>query len=105
MALPKRKSRPITVAGKTYRWQFSDCYRAETNDHSISVVVQLENGDGAKIVGTGRCETRPFILEPAQIVRPNMVAAIINHALNSGWEPESSAGDFRVKNIETYFPD
>ena len=66
-------SRPITAAGKTYRSQFSDCYRAKTNDHSISVAVQLENGDGSKTVGTGHCETRPFILEAAQIVRPNMV--------------------------------
>jgi len=48
MALPKKNSRPIIVDGKIYRWQFSDCYRSETNDHSISVVVQLEHGGGSK---------------------------------------------------------
>ena len=103
MTLSKRNSRLITVDGESYRWKFSDRYCAETNDHEISVIVQLASGDGSKLAGIGRCRTREYLLEPAQIVRPGMVSAIIQFAISNGWNPKSNGKSFRVDNIETVF--
>ena len=105
MSLSKRNSRQITVDGESYRWKFSDSYCAETNDHGISVVVQLAAGDGSKLVGSGRCETREYLLEPARIVRPRMVSAIIQFAMSQGWNPKSNGNTFKVENIEIFFAD
>ena len=59
---------------------------------------------GSKLLGLGKCETRPFLLEPARIVCPRMVSALIGRALESGWDPEASGKDFQIECIETYFP-
>ena len=92
MALPKKGTRRIAIEGEHYRWIVSP------NDGFITLVVELAESPG-------QCLTAFFnyldLYEPAGpgrlkivgqrcSIRPGVVRAVIEAALESGWRPKAT---------------
>ena len=104
MALPKKGTRRIAVAGQRYRWIVSP------NDGFMTLVVELADCPG-------QCLTAYFnyndIYEPAgsgrlsivgqrYSINPGLVRAVVESALVSGWLPSKSAAQpFRLDAVAT----
>ena len=103
MTLSKRNSRPINVGGYQLRWAFSAPYDSVTDDHRMNLTIQSESGVGSKIIATGRCPTGDgYLLEPTEIVTPQIVSRVIIDAIASGWTPEID-GNWKVAQLESFF--
>ena len=92
MALAKKGTRLITIGGQDYRWIVSP------NDGFITLVVELADNPGQALMayfnyldlyepaGPGRLR----IVGQRCSIRPGVVRAVVESALDSGWRPTVS---------------
>lgn len=98
MALPKKKTRKITVGETAYRWAVY-----ETDDKK-QLRVELLDQPASQLVATRWPEDAGF----SATFTPDTVAAIVREALEQGWQPERSdpsrykfEGTAYLKSIDT----
>ena len=93
MALPRRRTRPICVAGVRLRWvdAFLD---HEHGDHAL--VVQAADGAGAKLIVLLPWHYFRRDCSIVRPLRPGWVARCIHQALRHGWTPEHPGPDLRL---------
>jgi len=92
MALSKKKSRPISVDGKDYRWVFFE------NSGWNDITIQSASGRGQKLVIQQNWSHKgtPYINLEAPIT-PSIVRQMIESALQHSWTPEKSGPELRLK--------
>jgi hypothetical protein len=105
MALAVKGSRLITVNGAVYRWQLRrrpDCYGIP-----LAFAVELAGTPGSVLVAVIRDVDHPrsLISRSSLIVRPALVAAVIQAALGQGWQPGSPGVPFRLSLASEDLPD
>jgi hypothetical protein len=101
MALPKKKSRPIEVEGRRYRWSANQ--RGVVGD--LAVACQDESAQGAVLVVRiqhtdpwyrismdGRADTEALPPNELLAVTPSFVRSAIEFGLSVGWNPLSEGG-------------
>ncbi len=102
MALPRKKSRPITVGGVKYRYHVSTSQLDNNGNYSLNLAVS-EDGSGKSTLVVKGLTTRDFWLDisdaPLNLndyapLRPRHVADTIRRGLAAGWKPEG--GPFRL---------
>ena len=98
--LPKRKSRPIVVAGHRFRYSISCSWR-DSGVFDFNITIQSESKNGSKLLAKGLV-TRNFWLdfpnpeiEPGTypIITPRHIEAMVMKALNEGWSYEAGESD------------
>jgi hypothetical protein len=89
MALPKKKSRPITIDGVTYRWLVGP------NDGYNVFVAEKEETKKSRIEVYFETDINKFWVEfpyveglNLKIIKPKDAEIIIRQALESGWDPD-----------------
>ncbi|MDT0559555.1 hypothetical protein RM697_12900 [Ichthyenterobacterium sp. W332] len=96
MALPKKKSRLITVNNEKYRYVISAGKYNENWEFDLNITVQLATGEGCKLKVKGLI-TRDYWLdfpnditskEDYPVLTPLEISIIITCSLKSGWNPE-----------------
>ena len=90
MSLAKRSSRRITVDGVPYRWAVS------VDSGFFTIVVQLAEGQGSRL----EAQTTERHWGDTRSIAPGGIAAMIRHALDSGWAPETGT-PYRIQDIDT----
>lgn len=98
MALPKKKSRVISIDGEKYRWLVGP------NDGFNVFVAQKEGIEGRIIEVQFDTEINAYWVEfpnvgnlNLKIIKPKDSEAIIRQALQSGWNPEEKGKPIRYK--------
>lgn len=97
MALQRKHSRLITIAGETYRWTVSNARQARTD--LIAVVVEWAAQPGQRLQVHVPCRDfwldlpeftsrRRFNADAYRPVTPAMVRGMILSAMAAGWTPE-----------------
>lgn len=101
MALPKKKSRPIAVEGRRYRW----CANQRGVVGDLTITCQDERGEGVVLVVRiqhadpwyrlsvdGRADREA--LPPNELVAatPSFVRSAIQYGLSVGWNPLLKSG-------------
>ncbi|TPV54578.1 hypothetical protein FJ444_18930 [Aestuariibacter sp. GS-14] len=95
MTLSKKKSRPITVDGESYRFQISTSKLDENHNFFLNLTVlrDVANGKAMQVKGL---VTRNFWLDISDsenyeidnypVIRPSHVATIVRKAIAGGWD-------------------
>jgi hypothetical protein len=110
MAIPKRGSRRIEVAGIFYRWKVSQEPDWDRNPlQALKAVVALESGGPTLVVDFGAPRpdwnreqvtlpdgTSYERIVPYAIVTPRRIAEAIRQARLKGWQPEKGGGTITV---------
>ncbi|MEM7156926.1 MAG: hypothetical protein AAF799_29010 [Myxococcota bacterium] len=106
MTLSRAKSRPITVDGRRYRYQFSTTKIDGTDEYRINLTIQAEPGDGAVLQVHG-LRTRDGWLDHSTGHRggsddypsftPRHIQWLIERGLEGGWNPDERGRPFRVE--------
>lgn len=102
MALTVKGSRLITVDGAVYRWRMrrQPTYGQECLGGPLTFAVELTGARGSVLAVTIPDASRPDSLVPAGrsslIVRPALVATVIQAALDRGWQPAVPGAQFRL---------
>ncbi|GAA4588144.1 hypothetical protein GCM10023194_39000 [Planotetraspora phitsanulokensis] len=108
MAMPKKGSRLITVAGTMFRWRIRHrpTYSEGNGWTPMSFSVELAAQPGSVLKITLPC-ARPdnWLGERAIAVRPILVAAAIRRALDEGWTPDLRGRAFSLDITEDELPD
>lgn len=98
MAIPKKGSRTLTVAGVRYRWRIR---RKPTYDEGafaahFSVAVERSDPPSLCVLRLKTNFPRPdnWLCEPGASVTPKMIAASIRDALAHGWQPAQAGSAF-----------
>lgn len=103
MALPKKKSRLITVKNIDYRYIVSLSKLDENYNYHLNLIVQNSSGEGCKLKTQGLVARDywldfPKIKEPQEVIYPTLfpkhIAKIIGLALEKGWNPMDKANEF-----------
>ena len=90
MALPRKKTRPISVAGTGYRW---GSFRAEG---ALEIRVELQEEPASQLFGRFERDARGGY----PTVGPGLVAALIQAGLAQGWEPGATTPrEFVVQDV------
>lgn len=98
MAIPRRKSRPIIIRGKRYRWLFDP----KMYQDNARIAIQWEGGSSSTLVvvliGWQDPWSFPSKTVPnnPQRVTPSFVAECVKFALNTGWQPHACGAPFEV---------
>jgi len=105
MALPKKKSRPITVNNENFRYIIStEKYNTDWT-FNLNITVQIAEGQG-NILKIEGLVTRDFWLDfPYDITEkkdyplltPKDISLIIKNSLNKGWNPNKKGSPFIIK--------
>ncbi len=89
--LSKKKSRPITVGNEKYRWAIAP------DGQWVTLVVQDHQINGQKLeiviqvhFSQINPDTGETIALPMRIVKPALVAELIEKALQFGWQPKAA---------------
>ena len=93
MALPKKHSRTIAVAGVPYRWCIGKRTFLVGLGSGDRVVVQGEECEGAKLI----VHLHPFWCDERSLT-PRHVADFIQDAIDSGWRPLEPGSPFEIRN-------
>ncbi len=111
MALPKKKSRPITVCGVNFRYSISTTKIDDDWSFSLNLTIQIESGDG-RILKVDGIVTRDMWLdflkldkykkEDYPVFRPGDISRIIKAGLNDGWAPKEK-GKPHVLKVDNSF--
>ena len=100
MALAVKGSRLITINGTVYRWRLrrKPSYHQECFDTSLTFAVELAGTSGSVLAVAIPDVSHPVSLmaRSSLIVRPALVAAVIQTALDRGWQPEVPGAPFRL---------
>lgn len=99
MTLPRKKSRGIVVGGIGYRWAISAPLDGPNDLHRIQITIQLETGNGPKLIASGVCATHEYLLEPEVWFRPQHIAELVTFAIEHGWCPTSEGRNFVIENV------
>jgi hypothetical protein len=88
VALAKKGTRIIVVAGDRFRWVV-----APDDEPGLAIVVEREDGHGRRMVTW---------VEHGTIITPGLVARVIRTALDHGWTPRESGEQvtFRVQDLD-----
>lgn len=104
MALSKKKSRPITVEGQTFRYIVSTGHRLDAGLFPLNITAQHQNGIGAKLTVHG-LTTRDFWLDFANgprgsdeylMLKPRHIEKLIRLGMQQGWQPEDAGPPFMI---------
>jgi hypothetical protein len=99
MALAIKGSRLITVNGAVYRWRLRrrPSYNQECFDTPLTFAIELAGSRGSVLAVTVRDVGHPgsVLAKSSLIVRPALVAAVIQAALGQGWQPAVASVPFR----------
>jgi hypothetical protein len=92
--------RRITVGGAVYRWRLEPGPSCDTKCSDAPLAFTVKR---AAVGGSILAVVMPDVSHPAShvadsslIVRPALVAAVIQMALSRGWEPAASGGTFQL---------
>lgn len=102
MALTVKGSRLITVNGAVYRWRIrrKPSYSQECLGGPLTFAAGLADARGSVLAVTISDAGRPDGLVPvgrsSPIVRPALVATVIQTALDRGWQPAAPGAQFRL---------
>ncbi|WP_329428801.1 helix-turn-helix domain-containing protein [Streptosporangium sp. NBC_01495] len=103
MAIPKKGSRPISVDGTAYRWRIrhKPTYSQGNSWGPLTYAVELAEGRGRVLLVELPC-SRPdaWLGERTMTVRPALVAATIQRALDRGWDLSQEGSAFTLKLTE-----
>ncbi len=98
MALPKKGTRLLTVAGKRYRWlvrgQPTYCQGAFTSRMYVGVESVAPASRSVLVLEASFARPDNWLGEPSRAVTPRMVATSIQEALAAGWNPEAGGFPF-----------
>ena len=98
MALAVKGSRLITVDGTVYRWRLrrKPTYHQECFDTPLTFAVELADSSGSVLAVAIPDVSHPSSLfaRSSLIVRPALVAAVIQTALGRGWQPAAPGAPF-----------
>ena len=98
MSLSKRRSRPITIDDRNYRWTVSN--RRQGKNDLVAVVIEPID-DGCRLVVEVPCEDRFLNIEtkppPYDVgsTTPNFVRRVTTHAQRHGWRWDADAPEIR----------
>jgi hypothetical protein len=97
MALPKR-SRKIAVGGIDYRW--AESVTIGEGGSWLNLTIESQAGSNKRIYA--RC---PLEWDRSgnrdKIVMPKNVAAVIQYAVEDGWDPISATEDYHVTTLDS----
>ena len=105
MALPKKKSRPITVNNEQFRYVISTGKYNENWEFDLNVTVQTATGEGAILKVEGLV-TRDFWLdfpydvttrEDYPVLTPKDISLIIKNSISQGWKPNEKGSPFVIR--------
>jgi hypothetical protein len=98
MALAVKGSRLITVDGTVYRWRLrrKPTYSQVYFDTPLTFAVELADSSGSVLAVAMPDVSNPGsqFARSSLIVRPALVAAVIQTALDRGWQPASPGAPF-----------
>ncbi len=105
--LPRRKSRPITIDGRRYRWLLKVWYRKYIGEAPASCDISIQEvlpRPGQTLVAElfsksfeGREWWQP--VHKASVL-PRDIERIIRTGLERGWTPGKGSGSFRLSGLE-----
>ena len=106
MALSKKKSRLIVVAGEKYRFTISMSYPHQDYIFDLNITIQHESANGAYLKVNGLA-TRDYWLDfpnchPINdlnypVITPWHIEKFIAQALSQGWQPLKPGPPFAIK--------
>ena len=100
MALAVKGSRLITINGILYRWRLrrKPSYNQECFNAPLTFAVELVGSSGSILAVAIPDVSHPgsLIARSSLIVRPALVAAVIQAALSRGWQPAAPGAPFRL---------
>jgi hypothetical protein len=100
MALAVKGSRLITVDGTVYRWRMrcKPSYCQECLGGPLTFAVELAGAGGSVLAVAipGVSHPGSLVASSSLIVRPALVAAVIQTALGQGWQPAVLGAPFRL---------
>ena len=103
MTLSKKKSRPITVDEKDFRYIISLSKLDDDRNFSLNVTIQIASGKGAALLVRGLVTrdfwldfSDPFIreMDAYPTLYPSHIEQFIKSALQQGWKPEITGSVF-----------
>ena len=96
MAIPKKKSRLISVDGLEYRWLISFDLDAPLY-RIVTIAVHLSTSPGTKLIVYPIGVDVNFIdYDRDQPITPKVVEEFIRTARDTGWMPTDSSGTFKL---------
>lgn len=94
MALPRKKSRSISVDGQNYRWLLSVNTNAPFH-RTLTIAVELAHSPGTKLI------VSPIGVDVSYVdynrdepITPKVIEKFIRDAIEAGWAPADSSGTF-----------
>ncbi|NNJ28043.1 hypothetical protein [Alienimonas chondri] len=99
MALSARRSRPIRVCERDYRW----AVRHQSFQPDASIVIQDAGGRGRKLLArlpftdwVDQMHDTEHAARQLAAITPAVVRALIESALSAGWEPDAEGPAWRM---------
>lgn len=93
MGISRRKSRPVWVDGKPFRFLVKETHVPDHQDQlEISVTVQEETEDPGRVL--------QFRLPYKYPLGPMGVRDVVRQALQAGWAPSTRGGPFVLEDFE-----
>lgn len=111
MALPKKKSRAITVNNEEYRYIISTGKYDENWSFNLNVTIQIAEGEGNVLKVEGLV-TRDYWLdvpsdvtskEDYPVLTPTDIVFMIEKGIREGWIPNKKGASFIIK-LDKSFP-
>jgi hypothetical protein len=105
MALPKKKSRPITVNGEDFRYVVSTGKYDDNWDFNLNITIQIAHGKG-NILKIEGLVTRDFWLDfpndvsskdSYPVLTPKDISILIINGIKAGWHPNEKGTPFTIK--------
>ena len=100
MSLPKKTSSKITVEGLDYRWTVSG-QELSAGNYRHKLIVESLAGKRRRIYASSLCSI-DLSGDFETVITPRTVAAVIKHALRTGWNPSKSDQHFQIENFELF---
>lgn len=106
MALPKKKSRSISIDGEIYQYSISRSKTSEDGKFNLTLTAKNKKSNGACLIAKG-LQTRDFWLDfgdkPSHAkseykeITPKAVAKVIRKGINLGWKSKEEQGVFEIE--------
>src|SRR6476659_4411758 len=98
MAIPKKGSRTVTVAGVLYRWRIrrkpTYCQGAFAGRFSVAVERVAPPSKCVLLLAADFPRPDNWLSHPSKSVTPHMIAASTEYAPAHGWQPEHGGSAF-----------
>lgn len=106
MALPKKKSRPITVNDMNFRYSISTSKIDNDWNFSLNLTIRIASGEGSVLKING-IVTRDVWLDFSElgkhekedypVFRPSDISRVIKSGLKDGWTPKEKGKPYILK--------